>query len=133
MLFNSYKDLKGYQWSKDVVEERFLANKYIKLECKRYIDRLEKLQHEDSFEFFFNLDEANIVFGLVSLMIFPTGFFAGKNISLERLEGFQAMVIENIFCWQSKKLNEYGARQRLIEEVYLEIGRKSGQEICHLV
>ena len=126
-LFNSYKDLKGYQWSKDVVEGRFLANKYVKLECQRYIDRLEKLQFQDDFDYYFDLEEANIVFGLTSLLNFPTGFFSGKSISVDRLEGFQCFILESIFCFKSKEKNEYGTQTRLIEEVYLEIGRKSGK------
>lgn len=35
------KDLKGYKWAKEVVEGKFIANKWVKLECKRYVDRLE--------------------------------------------------------------------------------------------
>lgn len=31
------KDLKGYKWAKEVVEGKFIANKWVKLECKRYV------------------------------------------------------------------------------------------------
>lgn len=125
-MYKSYKDLKGYQWSRDVVEGKFIANKYVILECQRYIDRLEKLQHEEDFGYFFNLEEAKIVFGLTKLMNFPTGFFAGKPI-YDHIAGFQAFVIENIFCWDSKEADENGLVTKMIEEVYLEIGRKSSR------
>lgn len=125
-MYNSYEDLKGYKWAKEVVEGKFIANKYVILECQRYIDRLEKLQHEEDFGYFFNLEEAEIVFGLTKLMNFPTGFFAGKPI-YDHIAGFQAFVIENIFCWDSKEADENGLVTKMIEEVYLEIGRKSSK------
>ena len=32
------EDLKGYLWAKDVVSGKFIANKWVMLECKRYVD-----------------------------------------------------------------------------------------------
>ena len=34
------EDLIGLRWAEDVVSGKFIANKYVKLECKRYIDRI---------------------------------------------------------------------------------------------
>ena len=125
-MYKTYEDLKGYKWAKEVVSGEFIANKYVILECQRYIDRLENLQHREDFEYYFNLEEAKIVFGLTKLMNFPTGFFAGKPI-YNHIAGFQAFVVENIFCWFSKEPDENGLVTKMIEEVYLEIGRKSSR------
>ena len=121
--------LKGLQWAYDVVNGDFIANKWIKLECKRYIDRYEKLQHTDEFRFYFDENESNIIYGFCKLINFATGFYAGRPV-YEHMVGFQWFILENIFCWKSKD-NDYS---RLIEEVLLEIGRKSAKSfICALI
>ncbi|MGG7057602.1 terminase large subunit [Clostridium tertium] len=115
------KDLKGYQWAKQVVEGKFIANKWVKLECKRYVDRLEG---KANIPCFFDFNEAKTIYKLLSLINYATGFYANKPI-LSYAAGFQMMIWENIFCWYYKELDENGFRKRMIEEVYLEIGRKA--------
>ncbi|AOY76909.1 terminase large subunit [Clostridium formicaceticum] len=120
------QDLKGYKWAKDVVEGRFIANKWVKLECKRYIDRLETLQNKDNFPCYFDFQEAETIYKLLGLINYATGFYANKPI-LDHAAGFQMMTWENIFCWFYKELDENGIRKNMIEEIYLEIGRKAGK------
>lgn len=115
--------LKGYIWAKDVVEEKIIANKWVKLECKRYIDRLENKVYLPCF---FDFKEAETIYKLLGLMNYATGFYANKPI-IEHATGFQMMTWENIFCWFYKEEDEHGLRKRMIEEVYLEIGRKAGK------
>ena len=45
------KDLKGYKWAKEVVEGKFIANKWVKLECKRYIGRVDGEETDIEFDF----------------------------------------------------------------------------------
>lgn len=120
------EDLKGYQWAKDVVEGKFIANKWVKLECKRYVDRIEKLQHTNEFPCYFDFEEVKTIYKLLELMNYATGFYANKPI-LDNAAGFQMMAWENIFCWFYKELDENGFKRRMIEEIYLEIGRKAGK------
>lgn len=125
-----YENLKGLQWAIEVVEGKFIANKYVKLECKRYIDRIEKQQFENDFEYYFDLKEANIIYGLLKYINFATGVYAYKPMA-NHLAGFQFMVIENIFCWKNKDSDN---PQKMVEEVILEIGRKSSKSvICALL
>lgn len=119
-------DLQGYKWAKDVVNGNVVANKWVLLECERYIDRLETLQHQDDFSCYFDMAEAQTIYKLLKLINFATGFYANKPI-LNHAHGFQMMTWENIFCWFYKDLDENGYRKRMIEEVYLEIGRKAGK------
>lgn len=122
------KDLKGYQWAKEVCDGDFTANKWVKLECKRYIDRLENGLDSELIEFDFN--EANTIYKLLSVINYATGFYANKPI-IDHMSGFQSMIWENIFCWYYKELDENRLRKRIIEEVYLEVGRKSAKSfIC---
>ena len=120
------RDLHGYQWAKEVVEGRFVANKWVKLECERYIERLEKLQYRKDFDYEFNLKECNTIYSLLKIMNYATGFYAGQPI-YDHAVGFQFMIWENIFCWEAKEENEYGFKPKMIEEVYLELGRKSAK------
>ena len=39
-------ELLGYQWAKKVVEGAEISNRWIFLECKRYINRLEGADDE---------------------------------------------------------------------------------------
>ena len=117
------KDLKGYKWAKEVVEGKFIANKWVKLECKRYVDRLEG---KVNLPCFFDFNEAETIYKLLSLINYATGFYANKPI-IEYAAGLQMMTWENIFCWFYKEEDENGLRKRMIEEVYLEIGRKAGK------
>lgn len=122
MKLLTYDDLIGLKWARQVVAGEFIANKYVKLECQKYIDRIEKLQYEEDFKFSFNLKEATVIYGLMGYINYATGFYANQPV-INHLAGFQAMVIENIFCWFDKD----GSSQKMISEVILEIGRKSGK------
>ena len=33
LMITNYDELIGYRWAKDVVEGKFVANKWVKLEC----------------------------------------------------------------------------------------------------
>ena len=116
------EDLLGYKWAKDVVSGRFVANKLVKLEATRYINRMDNGLSSEIIEFDFK--ECEIIYKLLGLLNYATGFYANKPI-IDHAAGFQMMIWENVFCWYYKKLDENGLRKRLIEEVYLEIGRKS--------
>lgn len=114
--------IHGLEWARDVVTGKFVANKWVRLECERYIERYEELQHTDEFRHSFDEKECNIVYGFCKLINYATGFYAGEPI-YNHMAGFQFFILENIFCWKSKD-NDYG---RLVEEVLLEMGRKSAK------
>ena len=81
----------------------------------------------------FDFKEADTIYKLLQCMNYATGFFANKPI-LDYATGFQMMIFENIFCWFYKDLDELGFRKKLIEEVYLEIGRKAGKSfLCAVI
>ena len=116
------KDLIGYNWALDVIQGREVANKWVKLECKRYVNRIEGL--EEDIEFDYSIAEK--IYKLLLVINYATGFFAGEPI-IKHIHGFQAMVIENLFCLYWKERDSLGFRKKVIEECYLEIGRKAGK------
>ncbi|MDD7753574.1 MAG: terminase large subunit [Clostridiales bacterium] len=130
LMITNYDELIGYRWAKDVVEGKFVANKWVKLECQKYIDRLENLQHKDDFQYYCSKKEKDIIYGLLHFINFGTGFYAGKSF-IEYATGYQMFVIENIFLWLNK---DSSIKQRMIEEVYLQLGRKSSKSVlCSII
>lgn len=118
------EDLIGLRWAEDVVSGKFIANKYVKLECKRYIDRINEYPKG----YFFNYKEVKFVYDLLSMINYATGFYANEPI-IKHIAGFQAMIIENIFGWQNIE-----TKQRMITDVTLLVGRKSGKSVlCALL
>lgn len=125
-----FKDLKGLQWAYEVVNGDFVANKWVKLECQRYIDRIETLQYNEDFNYYFDLKEAQTIYGLLKYINFATGVYANKPMA-NHLAGYQWMVIENVFCWFDKDAEN---PQKMIQEVYLQMGRKSSKSVlCALL
>ena len=119
------KDLKGYQWAREVVSGEFLANKWVKLECQKYIDRLEKLQYQEDFNYYFDLNECHIIYSMLKYINFGSGAYIGKPFR-DYLAGFQYMILENIFCWLSKT---EGKNDMMIQDVILQISRKNSKSV----
>lgn len=116
------EDLIGYNYAKDVVNGEIVANTWVKLECERYINRLDGLEND----IYFDYEDCEILYSLLAIINYSTGFYANKPV-IQHIVGFQAMILENIFCLFYKETDEFGERVPVIEEVYLEIGRKSGK------
>lgn len=109
--------LIGYKYAVAISKGEITANKWIKLECERYLARLDGAD----LEIYFDYNECQIIYDLLGIINYATGFFIGEPI-IKHITGFQAMLLENIFCLKYKATDE-----KVIEEVYLELGRKSGK------
>ena len=105
------------RYARDIVEGRILSNKYIKLECERFLKRL----YDKNFEYKFNYAKVERINRTLALLNFATGFKTGQTI-LSGLHPFQFFVLHNVFCWQHKD-----TKYALINEIYLQIGRKNGK------
>ena len=105
------------RYARDIVEGRILSNKYIKLECERFLKRL----YDKNFEYKFNYAKVEKINRTLALLNFATGFKTGQTI-LSGLHPFQFFVLHNVFCWQHKD-----TKYALINEIYLQIGRKNGK------
>lgn len=105
------------KYARDIVDEKILSNKYVKLECKRFLDRL----YDKNFDYKFNYAKVEKINKTLALLNFATGFKTGHTI-LSGLHPFQFFVLHNVFCWQHKE-----TKYALINEIYLQIGRKNGK------
>ena len=89
------------QYANDVLDGKEIANKYVKKQCKIFLDDLER-QHDESFAYYVDSEQIRKVEGVLSLLNFATGLgVIGKNV-LEGLVGFQAFFLCNIFGWRFK-------------------------------
>ena len=114
-----YKD-EAEKYALSVVNGKVLANKYVKLECERFLKRLQG-SRDGTFEYIFNYKKVNKINSALSMLNFPTGFKTGQSI-LSGLHPFQFFVLHNVFCWEHRETG-----YALVNEIYLEIGRKNGK------
>jgi phage terminase large subunit-like protein len=115
------KEHMAYQYALSVVEGRVIAGKYIKKECKKFIDDIDR-QDEEDFKYFLDLDEVEKITNLTKLINMASGPAVGKPTH-DALAGFQWYFILNALCWKHKDRHE----KRRYERSVLLIARKSGK------
>lgn len=92
---------KALNYATNVVAGKEITTKEVILQCKKFLDDYENRQHEDDFNYYFDMQKLKIIDALINLFVYATGFLAGENV-LEGMEGFQAFFIANIFGWRYK-------------------------------
>jgi phage terminase large subunit-like protein len=112
------RDHKAYQYALSVVNEEIITGKYIKKECKKF---LEDLDNPDC-KFYIDEDEVKKITDLTKLINMASGPAAGKSAH-DALAGFQWYFIINALCWKHKSNED----KRRYERSVLLIARKSGK------
>lgn len=102
-----------YQYASDVVNNRIVACKYVKLACARFLKDLD----DDRFEF--KPDEVQRVFNFYHLLRHFSGSANNKRFVLEPWESWIVAAITG-FYWK-------GSDRRRTTLVYLSVGRKQGK------
>lgn len=115
---NHIKAHASYQYALDVVEEREIANKYVKIQCQKYIDELENPDSKYWFDAYM-LDNIDIMTDFIKM---PSGIKQGATVKTS-LAGFQWFFIVNALCWKMQTNHE----KRRYEKSVLLIARKSGK------
>lgn len=108
-------------YAERVVNGKEITTKEVIIQCKWFLIDLEK-QHDEGFEYYFDLEKLRIINNLLTLFNFATGFVAGKQV-LENLADFQCFFIANIFGWRFKN-NPYKFRYN---DITLYISRKNAK------
>ena len=69
-------DLIGLDWAKQVLRGEFKANKYVILECARYVKRMEteKVQDKNGSYYYFDYVDIEFIYGTISLKNYTKGF-----------------------------------------------------------
>lgn len=106
-------DSKYTDYALDVLNDRIIACKYIKLACERYLSWLSREDLE------FKGAKADKVINFCQHLKHFTGRFNGKPFILE---AWQKFIIYNIYGFYYK-----GTDERVIKNVYIEVARKNGK------
>ena len=110
------------QYANDVLDGKEVANKYIKKQCNIFLDDLER-QHDDDFAYYMDLEQLEVVEGILGLLNFATGIGVTGKTVLEGLVGFQAFFFVNVFGFRFKS-NPDKFKNR---DITLFICRKNGK------
>ena len=92
---NNYE--QGIQYAKDVVENKIVANKWIKLACKRFLNDLDR----EDVSWYFNSKKAQHIHDFYTYFIkHVTGEIAGEKYILAPWESF---ILNNLYGFVSKE------------------------------
>lgn len=110
------------KYANDVLDGKEVANKYIKKQCNIFLNDLER-QHNDDFAYYMDLEQLEVVEGILGLLNFATGIGVKDKTILEGLVGFQAFFFVNVFGFRFKS-NPDKFKNR---DITLFICRKNGK------
>ncbi len=106
-------------YSNDVVNKKILAcKKHIKA-CKRFINDLHRMEHDESFFYYWDEYEAQKIVNWYKFMKHSKGILAGKPIILD---SFQKFVVCNIEAWKS-----IDTGYRRFKYAYIQLARKNAK------
>lgn len=109
---------KAYKYAVDVCEGKFVVGRYIKKQCKKFLEDLEN----ENCPYFLDVKEMKVVTNLTKLVNMATGLKVGIS-AYDALADFQWFFIINALCWRYKNRPE----KRRYEKSVLLIARKSGK------
>ncbi len=102
-----------YQYALDVVEEKVVANRYVKMACRRFLEMLEDEQY------YYDEKKVKKVIKFVESLELSTGHFAGKKFKLEPWQKFIVCGLYGLYYTETKR--------RVTRKAYIEVSRKSGK------
>lgn len=105
--------VSGIEYARDVVENRVVACRWVRLACKRFLDDLE------SPKYYFDESKYKMIVKFCSVLKHYTSGAAGKPFILEPWEDF---IVCNIFCLYS---SETGKRK--YKSAHISVARKNGK------
>ncbi|MDF2842482.1 MAG: terminase [Herbinix sp.] len=120
---------KARQYAEDVIAGKERTTFEVKKQCLWFIRDLAK-QEDESFKYYMDLGELQIIDGLLKLLNFATGInIIGKSV-YEGLVPFQAFFLANVFGWRFKD----DTKKYRYRDVTLFIPRKNAKTfICALI
>lgn len=105
---------RGYlDYVDDVLSGKIVANKYIKLACKRFLDDIH------SSDYYFNEKKYETILAFVGVLKHYSSGAAGKPFILE---AWQKFIVANLFCLYDTRTNK-----RKYKSGYISVARKNGK------
>lgn len=113
---------KATRYANDVISGKEIATQEVKKQCEWFIRDLQRQKNEE-YPFYFDLEFAQKMEGIMKLLNFATGIGVVGLSVYEGLADFQAFFISNVFCWRYKK----DKKKYRYREVVLFIPRKNAK------
>ena len=110
---------KSYLYAQDVVNDRVISGKYIKIACQKFLD---DVHNPDECKYFLDTNDLVKITNLTKLINMATGLKVGTPAH-DALAGFQWFFLVNALCWKHKD----NPIKRRYEKSVLLIARKSGK------
>ena len=120
--YTELRNHKAYKYAKDVVEGNIVAGKYVKKECKRFLDMIDDEESRLYQKYFVDMKTVNFIDVVVKLTNFATGEFAGKPC-YDYIGGFQWYILVNIYCVKHRN----NPKKRRFEKACVFIARKNAK------
>ena len=106
------------KYARDILDEKIVACRFIRLACQRHFDDLKKSLDKD-YPYTFNRELAERACRFVQLLPHSSGDLAGQKL---KLEPWQAFIFCSIFGWVTKT-----DKKRRFREAYIRVARKNGK------
>ncbi|MCD3351271.1 terminase large subunit [Clostridium botulinum D/C] len=109
------------KYAKDVVENRVITGKYVKLACQRHLDDLEKSKLAP-YKYEFDIEKSLKIIEFAETLTIAEG---EEEIPV-KLEGFQDFILGSINGWVAK-----GTGYRRFRTSYVQLGRQNGKSFLN--
>ena len=113
---------KAFNYANAVTQNKIIANSYVKKQCKKFLEDIDKCKDEE-YPYFFNYKEIELIEGILSLLNFASGVGVAGLPLLEGLADFQCFILVNFFGFKHKN----NPQKRKIETLVLLIARKNAK------
>mgnify|MGYP004570341499 CR=1 FL=1 len=113
---------KAFNYANAVTQNKIIANSYVKKQCKKFLEDIDKCRDEE-YPYFFNYKEIELIEGILSLLNFASGVGVAGLPLLEGLADFQCFILVNFFGFKHKN----NPQKRKIETLVLLIARKNAK------
>lgn len=122
MTIEEFRQHKGYLYAKDIVDGRIVTSKYLKKEALRFIDMIDNEESRLHKLYFIDLDMVYKIDGIIKLMNFSTGEYAGKEC-YSYIQPFQWYILFNIYAVKLRS----NPNKRRFEKACIFVSRKNAK------
>lgn len=113
---------KAIEYAKDVKSEKIHSNPYVKKQCVKFLDDLERCIEQD-YKYMFDIKTIEFIDTIFGLMYFANGVGVSGKTIIEGISGFQCIIICAFFGFKHRD----NTRKRRYETLVLLIARKNGK------
>lgn len=107
------------EYSNNIVNKKIIAcKKHIQV-CKRFLNDIDKMAHDESFLYYWDENEARKIVNWFKYMKHSKGILAGEPILLNT---FQKFIVCNIYAWK-----HFDTGYRRFKYAYIQLARKNSK------